>query len=98
MTASWIAIELEEGADVSLLYCAEETRLLKANYLGLCVDVAMVMGMQQLATELESCHHSNSVKHVSDRLEIGRRSVYSMPTLTRLKLAVCHAVRRAIRS
>jgi hypothetical protein len=93
-----LANELEEGADVSLLYCAEETRLLKANYLGLCVDVAMAMDMQQLAAELESCHHGNSIKRISDRPEIGRRSVYSMPTLTRLKLAACHALRKVIRS
>jgi amino acid adenylation domain-containing protein len=91
-----LANELEEGADASLLYCAEETRLLKANYLGMCVGVATAMDMQQLAFELESCHQSNSVKQVPGRPEFGRRSVYSMPTLTRLKLAACHALRKVI--
>ena len=93
-----LANELEEGADVSLLYCAEETRLLKANYLGMCVDVARAMDMQQLAFELDSCHQSNSVKQLPGRPEIGRRSVYSLPRLTRLKLAVRHALGRAPRS
>jgi hypothetical protein len=93
-----LANEVEEGADASLLYCTEETRLLKANYLGMCVDVATAMGMQQLAFELESCHQSNSVKQAPGRPEFGRRTVYSMPRLMRLKLAVCHALGRAIRS
>ena len=93
-----LANELEEGADAGLLYCAEETRLLKANYLGMCVGVATAMDMQQLAFELESCHQRNSVKQVTGRPELGRRSVYSLPRLTRLKLAVRHALGRAPRS
>ena len=89
-----LANELEEGADARLLYCAEETRLLKANYLGMCVDVAKAIGMHDLAAELECCSLNNSVNNVSDRPEIGRRDVYSLPVLTRLKQAICHAVRQ----
>jgi amino acid adenylation domain-containing protein len=93
-----LANELEEGADASLLYCADETRLLKANYLGMCVDVASAMDRQQLASELESAHQRNSVKQISGRPELGQGSVYFMPRLTRLKLAVCHVLRCVIRS
>ena len=92
-----LANELEEGVDVSLLYCAAETRMLKASYLGLCVDVAKAMGMQNLAAELEECHHCNAVEHVSGRPELGRRRVYSIPPLKRLKIAVCYAIRCVIR-
>jgi amino acid adenylation domain-containing protein len=92
-----LANELEEGADSSLLYCAAETRLLKANYLGLSVSVAKAMDMPYLADELEECHQRNAVEHASGRPELGQSGVYAMPTLTRLKTAVCHALRRVRR-
>ena len=89
-----LANELEEGSDASLLYCAAGTRLLKATYLELSAGVARALEMHRLAAELDESHRRNAVEQPEGRPELGQDRVYTLPVLTRLRLALGQALVR----
>lgn len=94
-----LANELEEGADVSLLYCPPEARQHRAHHLGLSIPVAEAMGLTAMAAELRAGQERALASNgEASRPELGRRFVYEQEPFSRLQLAVSFAMRSGVKA